>query len=194
MQTRHAVIIVAAILTGGTAVSAHAQEGSVHVPRWEFIVSSGKVLPTGEQRSQLERGNVSVAQLSRTVSRAVVITSSIGWARTRNIAVAGDPKLDVFTYDVGGEFRADALLPGFTSFVGAGAGGRSYNYRSRDVDATHNLAAYGAAGAELDIGARLRLRVEARNYVTGFKPLEAAGAADTRNDVSILAGLRVKVR
>ena len=71
----------------------------------------------------------------------------------------------------------------------AGAGGRSYNYRKLDVDATHNLAAYGSVGGELGIR-RVRVRLEARDYVTGFKPLAGEGAARTGNDVVVMAGLR----
>jgi hypothetical protein len=37
---------------------------------------------------------------------------------------------------------------------------------------------------------RIRVRVEARDYVTGFKPLAGTGAAATRNDVVLMAGLR----
>ena len=46
----------------------------------------------------------------------------------------------------------------------------------------------GSAGGELGIG-RVRLRLEVRDYVTSFKPLDGKGAAGTRNDV-VMAGLR----
>lgn len=55
------------------------------------------------------------------------------------------------------------------------------------------MAAYGSAGGEFGIS-RVRLRLEARNYVTGFKPLNGEGAADTRNDVAVMAGLRFSTR
>jgi hypothetical protein len=77
----------------------------------------------------------------------------------------------------------------FTPFAGVGAGARSYNYRNLDVDATHNVAGYGTVGGELGMG-RVGLRLEVRDYVTGFKPLVGGGTADTRNDVVILVGLR----
>ena len=44
-------------------------------------------------------------------------------------------------------------------------------------------------GGELGRG-RVRLRLEARDYVTGFKPLAGGGPTDTRNDVVVMAGLR----
>ena len=167
-------------------------------PHWEFTVNSGTVVPTGAQRSAIKRGNVSVAQLWYVIHPAFAVTATAGWARTRDLASIGSPRLDMFTYDVGAEVRANRWLNGKTlslsPFAGAGAGGRSYNYRSLDVDATHNIAGYASAGAELGIGQRFKLRLDARDYVSGFKPLAGAGSADTRNDVSVLVGLRVKVR
>jgi hypothetical protein len=38
------------------------------------------------------------------------------------------------------------------------------------------------------------LRIEARDYVTGYKPLIGSGTADTRNDVVVMAGLRIATR
>lgn len=165
--------------------------------RFTFIVSDGALLPTGDQRDALRNARMNVAQLSYAVRPYLAVTSSLGWARTRDIAAVSAPKLDVFTYDVGTELRADRWLSGhaltFTPFAGAGAGGRSYNYRSVDADATNNLAAYGSAGGELGYR-RIRFRIEARNYVTGFKPLQANGASDRRNDVSLMGGFRLAAR
>ena len=44
------------------------------------------------------------------------------------------------------------------------------------------------------MGSRMKLRLEARDYVTGFKPLVGEGDADSRNDVALMVGLRLKVR
>ncbi len=162
-------------------------------PRWELLVSSGIVAPTGAQRETMKQGKLTAAQVSYVVRPSLALTAALGWARSRDIASVGDPKLDVFTYDVGAELRAPRLTAGkaisFSSFAGVGAGGRSYDYRSLDVDATHNAAAYGSVGGELGVR-RIRLRVEARDYVSGFKPLNGEGTARTGNDVVLMAGLR----
>lgn len=162
-------------------------------PRWELRVPTGTVVPTGAERAALKRGNLTAAQLAYVVRPAFAVTATLGWARSRDLATPGDPKLDVFTYDVGAEARAPRWRQGhavtFAPFAGVGAGGRSYDYRSLDVDATHNLAAYGAAGGELGVR-RVRLRLEARDYVAGFRPLDGARGATTRNDVVVMAGLR----
>ncbi|MEO7963474.1 MAG: hypothetical protein ABIT38_06130, partial [Gemmatimonadaceae bacterium] len=64
------------------------------------------------------------------------------------------------------------------------------DHRGVDLEATHNFAGYAAAGGELGTG-RVRLRLEARDYVSGFKPLVGSGKSATRQDFSLLAGLRL---
>jgi hypothetical protein len=77
-----------------------------------------------------------------------------------------------------------------TPFACAGAGGRSYDLRGRDADARHNLAGFASLGGELGAG-RVRLRLEARDYVSGFKALAGNGRSATRLDVAWFAGLRL---
>ena len=198
MFKTQAVLAIAGVMLTGSSVLAQEQAAPAHKPHFEFNLVSGKVLPTGAQRDAIKSANLTVAQLSYEIHPSFAITASTGWARTRDVASFGDPKLDMFTYDVGGEVRAHRISLSKTfsvmPFAGIGAGGRSYNYRSRDVDATHNLAGYVSAGSELGIGNRVRLRLEARDYVSGFKPLAGGDVSDTRNDVSVVLGLRVKVR
>lgn len=162
-------------------------------PGWELVVPGGTVVPTGAQRAALARANVTAIQLSRVVRPALAVTATVGWARSRDVASTGRPKVDVFTYDLGAEARAPRVVIGrgvsLAPFAGVGAGARSYNYRRLDVDATHNVAAYGAIGGELGVR-RLRLRVEARDYLTGFTPLRGGGTTTARNDVVVMAGLR----
>ncbi len=189
-----AAMLVAAV---GTAGAQAAAQRTTLRSRFEFVVSDGALLPTGDQRDALKNARMNLAQLSYALRPYLAVTSSMGWARSRDIATANAPKLDVFTYDVGAELRAERWLSGraltFTPFAGGGAGGRSYNYRKLDEDATHNLAAYGSAGGELGYR-RIRFRVEARDYVTGFAPLSASGPTVRRNDVSLMGGFRVATR
>ena len=187
-------IVAASSLSAQTTESAATP---VKQPRWELVVPSGAMIPTGAQRGAVKRGNMNAVQISYVAQPSLAIVSTFGWARSKDLATAGAPKLDVFTYDVGGELRAPRWIASetmsFTPFAGIGAGGRSYNYRKLDVDATHNLAAYASAGGELGMR-RLRLRLEARDYVAGFKPLEGAGASRTGNDVVVMVGLRLVSR
>jgi hypothetical protein len=196
MNIKSAVIGAALGSTLAAHVSAQTTEATQPVAkqgRWELLVPSGALLPTGEQRDAIKTANISAVQISFVPKSALAITSMIGWARSRDISTAGDPKLDVFTYDVGAELRAARWKKSFTPFAGAGVGGRSYNYRKLDVDATHNLSAYASVGGEMGIR-RVRVRLEARDYVSAFKPLAGAGAARTGNDVVVMAGLRLVSR
>lgn len=179
-------------LLASTGPDAFAQDAAERDRPWEFLISSGAVVPTGAQRDVIKRGNLTAAQLTYVVRPSVAVTATLGWGRSRDITLQDQPKLDVFTYDVGAELRAGTIggAFGFRPFLGAGAGARSYDYRKLEMDATHNLAVYGSAGGELGAG-RVRVRLEVRDYLTGFKPLDGVGASDRRNDVVMLAGLRI---
>lgn len=168
-----------------------AQEVTTTQPRsrWEILVPSGTLIPTGAQRDAIKRGNITTLQVSRVTNEKFAVTSMVGWARSRDLSTTNESKLDVFTYDFGAEARAPKLLATFSPFVGAGVGGRSYNHRDLAIDATHNVAAYGSLGGELGVK-RVAIRLEARDYVAGFKPLNGIGAGRTGNDVVVMAGLR----
>jgi hypothetical protein len=180
------------MLFSATRTSA-AQLSAPQARTWELRVTSGAFVPTGNQRNFLKDAQVTAAQVSWVVRPSVAITGTFGWARSRDLATVDTPKLDVFTYDLGVEARPAQWFAGhavtFSPFAGLGAGARSYNYRKLDVNATNNLAGFGSVGGELGIG-RLGLRLEVRDYATGFKPLAAAGKSDTRNDVVMMAAVR----
>jgi hypothetical protein len=180
----------AQVRTPQNTIGAHAT--GAQRPRWEFDITTGTIAPTA-RRDPIKRANIFVAQLAYVVRPDLAVTATLGWAPSRDIHSSGEPRLDVFTYDLGAELRTPRWKAGraltFSPFAGGGVGARSYNYRHLDVDATHNVAAYLSAGLEFGIH-RVLLRLEVRDYVTGFKPLNGGGIADTRNDVVVMTGLR----
>jgi hypothetical protein len=155
------------------ARTSDAQTSAPQRSAWELRVTGGAFVPTGSQRNTLGDAHLTAAQLSWLVRPSLAVTGTFGWARSRDVASAEAPKLDVFTSDVGVEARAAQWFGDrkvtFSPFVGAGVGARSYNYRKLDVDATTNLAAYGAVGGvarcrprrSAPRGAGLRDRVQA---------------------------------
>jgi hypothetical protein len=193
IKTRTIPVATALAMLVTTAYAGAAQTIAPKTKPWELRFTTGAFVPTGDLRSTLKNAEVSGAQLSFTVHPAVALTGSFAWARSRDVATAAAPKLDVFTSDVGAEMRVAPWFAGravsFAPFIGLGGGARSYNYRKLDVDATNNLAAYGAVGGELGMG-RVALRLELRDYASGFKPLVGAGKSVTRNDVVITGALR----
>lgn len=201
-RSGHARLGRSALVAAGTlgmllfaARTSAAQSAAPQASTWELRFTSGALVPTGSQRNVLKDAQMSAAQLSWLVRPSLAITGTFGWARSRDLSSADAPKLDVFASDLGVEARTGQWFPHravtFSPFVGVGAGMRSYNYRALDVDATNNLAAYAAAGGELGAG-RVGLRLEVRDYATGFRPLVGAGTSVTRNDVVLMLGLRLK--
>ena len=185
-------LLVGTTLTG--TANAQAVRDTVSRNRWEFMMSSGALVGTGAQRGVIKDAPLSTAQVSYVIGSRFAVTATTGWARSRDIASSGNPKLDVFTYDVGAELRAPRQNAeskiAFTPLVGAGVGARSYNYRNLDVGASHNLATYAALGGEMGVR-RVLLRFEVRDYVTRFAPLVGDGGSTTRNDLVAMLGLRL---
>jgi hypothetical protein len=192
-------LLVIAVLTFGGA-NADAQDKTAVRPAspWQLVVSSGSFIPTGAQRADLGRGKVTAAQASYLARPGFAVTASFGWGRTRDVAAPDTPRLHVFTYDLGAELRAVRWLDGrhlsLTPFAGVGAGGRTYDYRGVTADASHNVAGYASAGGEVGVGHLVTVRLEARDYVTRFKPLAGGGTSRARNDLMLVAGLRLGVR
>lgn len=184
--------IAATLLLAATG-AARAQDAPARSGGWELRVATGGLIATGALRSNLKDAPVTAVQLSWLAAPRVAITGTFGWARSRDLATTGTPKLDVFTSDLGAEVRSGAPVRlrrlSLSGFVGAGAGARSYNHRKLERDATHHLAAYASVGGEIGMG-RVALRLEARDYLTGFGAAAAAGTSPVRNDVVLMAALR----
>ncbi len=195
LALRAALAAATAGLLLGTGRPAAAQDLPARPARWELLVSSGRLLPTGAQRASIERGGVTAAQVSF-VPGPVAVVATLGWARSRDVASEARPRLDAFFYDLGAEVRTPRVRLAGASlglFGGAGVGARSYDYRRLEADATHNLAGFISAGGEVGRG-RARLRLEVRDYLTGFRPLDGQGSTATRNDLVLMAGLRLAPR
>jgi hypothetical protein len=160
---------------------------------WEFCVSGGWLMPSGAERASIKTADLTAVVVSYVPRPSFAITGTFEWARSHDLAVAGEPKLDVFICDVGAEARATERSLGgawkVAPFVGIGGGARSYNIPKLHVDPTYNLAAYGSVGGEFAIH-RVHLRFEVRDNVSSFKPLAGGGKTATRNDVVIMLGLR----
>ena len=114
---RRTIVAVGAIVLFASNVAA--QDAPVHKPSWQFSVNSGTVVPTGAQRDAIKRGGLTAAQLTYDMHPSVAIVTTVGWARSRDIATVGDPKLDVFTYDIGAELRAPRMNAGRRTGTGA---------------------------------------------------------------------------
>lgn len=195
---RSAILITAVtLLVGPSQVTAQLPSTSAHQPYWQLIVSSGTVIPTGAQRASIERGNVTAAQLTWMIRPSLAMTGSFGWARTRDITTIDTPRLHLFTWDAGTEVRAPRRMEGgplsLRPFAGIGVGGRTYDLRDRAGQASHEPAAYISLGGEVGVAHRVTLRLEARDYLSRASST-AGRSGGARNDVTLMAGLRLGVR
>ena len=193
---RHVVRLAIAAAVSCAGYSADAKTTDGQKPRWEFSVNSGRLFSAGTQPDVIKGADYTAAQLAYVMRPNLAVTGSLGWARSRDISAIGAPRLDIFTYDIGAEARADKRNLGggvtFSPFLGGGAGARSYSYRNLPVDTTHDPAGYVSAGGELGYH-RIRLRLELRDYVTGYKPL-SGGGSELRNDMTVMLGMRLVQR
>lgn len=191
-----ALLAAAAVLAlSSAAVTTNAGAQDVLGSRgFELRPYAGAYIPTGDQRDLLKDAVLVGAQASYRVTPKFAVTGTVGWSPSKDRITVGDETLDLYQYDVGAELRAPSWFTSgawdFTPFAGLGVGGRTYDYRDLDVDAKTNVAGYGVLGGELGFG-RTGIRVEARDYVSRFKPFDG-GDAKTRNDVTVAAGLTLK--
>lgn len=188
------VLVLASLLATPTLV--HGQSSAATTPGFELLVPSGTVVPTGAQEDDVKRGSLTAVQLSYGLRPELVMTTTIGWARTAPLGFGPEAKLDLFTYDAGLEYRvprrtADRRI-NFKPFTGVGVGARTHRYQHVNLATRHNLATYASVGGELGLS-RVRLRLEVRDYLTWVNPLGTLRTT-RRNDVALLAGLRLALR
>lgn len=182
--------LVGAGLTAATGIGRAAQAQSpIGIELRPFV---GAFIPTGDQRDFLKDAVLVGGQASWRVIPALAFTGTFAWSPSKDRISAGNPTLDIYQYDVGAELRKpsafDAGVAQLTPFVGLGLGGRTYDYRDLDVSSKTNFDGYGAVGGDVGFGP-VALRIEARDYVSQFKPLSGTGSTKTRNDIGLAAGL-----
>lgn len=184
---------IALLLSAAGPVAA--QDVAPRTRSWELRVPSGALVATGSQREHLKDAHLTALQLSWVVRPGIALNTTVSWARSRDLASLGQPKVNVFSSDVGVEARSrewfTAAPVSLSTFAGFGAGARSYHPANDEV--RNNAAGYASIGGELGRG-RVALRVEARNYVTAFTPFASGGKAEARNDVIIMAAFRFNRR
>ncbi len=196
MSSRIASLTFAVAAVVATAGLAAAQTSTATTPGFELLVPSGTVVPTGAQGDDMSRGNLTAVQLSFGLRPDLVLTSTVGWTRTTPRRLGPEARLHVFTYDAGVEYRAPRRASdrrvNLKPFTGVGLGARTHHYRDANIATSSTLAAYASAGGELGI-AKVRLRLEVRDYLTWGRPL-GTGPRAARNDAAVLAGLRLALR
>lgn len=182
---RTILLVPAAMLAAATL---HAQERS-RTPSAEIRPFAGVFVPVGAQRSDFKSASLVGGQGAIELNRHVHALATVGWTRGHN-KFYSDDLTHIWQYDVGAEFNLVRQIGYgwlFRPFVGTGAGGRTYDYKSSGAGSTTCLAGYGTLGSELQRNV-VALRAEARNYLSCFES-PTSGKKHTRNDLALSIGL-----
>ena len=155
---------------------------------------AGVAIPTGAHRRAF--GDVAFvgAQTSVSLTRAWDLVASFGWQRSAAKYAVTDNHVHVLVYNFGLErvFRAEPSgHPAFVPFVGGGVGGRSFDFRSSDLQSTACYAGYGNGGVFRE-WRRTTLRLEARENLFCFKSPLGPGAEQTRSEASVSLGMGMR--
>jgi hypothetical protein len=176
-----------------SATSAIAQEPQRIRPEIRPFVAA--YLPAGALREEFKSATTLGVQTALELTPFMHAVATLGWTHGHNKYQGFSNEVTyIWQYDVGAEFNltrewgATWLIK---PFIGAGIGGRTYDYKAVNVGTTTCSAGYSALGSELQKGV-VALRFEARNYFTCFEsPITAK--KKTRNDVGLAFGLAYHV-
>lgn len=194
-----AVSLVSLAAAAGTGLAQEAGSSSPSASdaqKFELRPLVGAYLPTGDQRDLLKDAVLVGGQVSYRFIPQLAVTGTFTWSPSKDKLTANTPKLNLYQYDVGVEARGAGWVKHasweFTPFIGLGVGGRTYDYSDLDVDSRTDFDGYGALGGDFGFG-RVGVRIEARDYLSQFKPLTGSGDTKTRNDIALAAGLTVRL-
>lgn len=177
---------VAVLVAGAIALPAQTP-----MMRPEIRPFAGASIPTGDHRDFFRDATLVGVQGALEMRPTFHLLASLGWARSNTKYAVSESDVHMLAYDVGAEWSfVKPLAEGWQlkPFIGAGAGARSYLYRSSALADKTCLVGYGALGSEFQL-ARVALRIEARDNVFCYRSPVAGTTSKTRNDVGIMAGL-----
>ena len=172
------------------ALTAAAGAQAPERPTLELRPVVGAYVPTGDQRDAFKDAFLIGAQGAVEVTRRFHLVASVAWIDGKSRFPTTDRGVSTFQYDAGVELNAYRdLTTGWTfrPFVGAGLGGRTYDYNA--AYATRSFFdGYGAAGLELQMGS-VGVRVEGRDYVSRYRAPTPGASSATRNDLTLAFGV-----
>ena len=191
-----AAVLLAAALPRG---SASAQIASLRRDNMRFEVRPyvGAYIPTGDQRSDVESASLTGLQMSVAAIPRFALTLTFGVAQSNGRITSADRQLDIIQYDIGVEGRRPRWYRQaryeLTPFIGAGLGGRTYEYANRPDTLATSTDGYGTVGAEIGFGL-LGIRLEARDYISRVPSLTTTHARpNARNDLTVSLGVAFRL-
>ena len=183
------------ILTGMLLVGASAVSAQMQPQRFlEIRPAAGAVLPTGDQRDLFDDAASFGLQTAFEVKPSLHLVATFGWTPVNQKFSNVDPDVNVFSYDVGAEFNLVVPMGQkweWKPFVGAGVGGRTYDYDASTLGSHTCTAGYATLGTEFQYGVTA-LRLEARDYLYCYND-PVADENLTRNDIALSVGVAFHV-
>jgi hypothetical protein len=182
---RYHALIVAALVAASSAI---AQQTSWSGPEIRPFI--GAYLPAGAIRTDFKSATMVGAQGAYEPTRHLHVIGTIGWAHGHSrAATLTSDGVSIWQYDLGLEFNIDRPMKNdwkFQPFLGAGAGGRTYDYKASSASTSSCVSGYAATGAQLQRSA-LAWRFEGRDYLSCYEsPL--TGKERVRNDFTVMLG------
>jgi hypothetical protein len=156
----------------------------------------GAFIPAGGLRSDFKTATMLGGQAAIELSDYMHVVGTVAWTHGHNkFGGFSDDVTYIWQYDLGLEFNTLHQLGEkwlFRPFLGAGAGGRTYDYQAKAVQTRSCTAGYGSLGVELQRDA-IAYRIEGREYLTCFEsPMTSKKV--TRNDIGLAFGLAYHIR
>lgn len=188
---RHSRWLVAAMLAAPVLPAQQVENFGIEAR--PFI---GAFVPVGHQRQDFRTATMIGGQGAFEFNEFFHLVGTVSWTygHVKFSSVPTDVT-HIWQYDLGGEFGAFQMLSNdwlFRPFVGAGGGGRTYDYRAATLAVKSCTAGYGSLGMEFQRTA-IGLRFEGRGYANCFEsPLTSR--QQTRYDLAMLVGLAYHFR
>jgi hypothetical protein len=176
------------------ATSAAAQQPAAIRPEIRPFV--GAYIPAGALRDDFKTATMLGVQSALELSDYMHIVGTVAWTHGHNkFASFSNDVTYIWQYDLGVELNLIQEVGSswlFRPFLGAGGGGRTYDYKAKAIGTQTCTAGYGALGTELQRGS-IALRLEGRDYLTCYEsPMTAT--KKTRNDFGLAFGLAYHIR
>lgn len=158
----------------------------------QLSVLLGVVVPTGRQRTFFDSAALVGVTASLDVHRNVALVGSLGWAQTEGRGLAArSATLDVAQYDLGVQAQLPVALSGgqtLKPFLGAGIGGRTYQFRGLGVERETDLVGYYVLGVSLECR-DLVVGVAVRNDLSDFDGVGAERGSTRASDLVVFGSV-----
>ena len=183
---RYRTLAVAGLLLWGSGAAA--QESNAW--RFELRPFVGAYLPRGNMGSDFKAATTLGGQAAIELSSYAHVLGTVGWTNGHAKFAASNDVTHIWQYDLGAELNTLYRMDNdwlWRPFVGAGAGGRTYDYNAPAFSTRTCTAGYAALGTELQ-GGSVAYRLEGRGYLSCFtSPITAQ--KETRNDFGLTFGI-----